>query len=922
MRRFQHTQGKVRVLTPGLHSLIVSYPGRIGYWRIGIPPSGPMDDYSFRIANKIINNPQNAAGLEITYKGPKLQFDHDTQIILTGAKIKHANINNIHDISNEWYKPIQLSTGDILDLSDTNIDNAIPGCRTYLSISNGGFIVNDYLGSKTSFPMGKFGGPNNDGAVLKENDILQYNYSQTQQYTFNLQNITNSEYFCTNENGLLTNQHVTAENQIIWEIGVLAGPQSSPDYLTENDVKLLYETEYEVSHNASRLGIRLNGTNSNKFSWARTDGGEGGSHPSNLIDNPYPIGSVNFTGDYPVILTVDGPSLGGFVCPITIPSTELWKVGQLKPSDKVRFKLLELKGVIKDKQLMNNNIDFRDNYDDERMLHEYNIYNEKRLEPVLFNIEENKLLNQPKVEYRLGGDKYLLIDYGYDEIDLNLRVRVHKLEEYVMNICKSGKLNGIIDTIPGVKTLLIEYDPLEISLQYLLNMLVDIEQNHLCDVMDLNKNEISLQSRIFNLPFVFNCEWTNLAIKRYMNEVRSKGAYLPSNTQFICNNNGLSGIDELEKLLYDISFLVLGLGDVYLGAPCAIPIDPRQRLNVPKYNPSRNFTPEGAVGIGGKFMCIYPMESPGGYQLIGRTLQIFNKMYANDKPWLLNMFDQVRFYPVTAQELIKQRDDNVNGALKFDVSDSEFNLNEYNTFIEDINVKNAVNKLRTNQKIYQERQLKYDKELLMQDEIALKDIIYENILWYQSQMIINGAKYGTSMYVYITENFDEMNEDIIINKENFIKPLNIIEGNELNMTMYNKLYNIKLHGIIKQCENKYDIRFHVNGCEYIINDIVFDECNVDYVSFEDYKNNQLDYVSIEDDINININVERIYSALPGKLVKLHVNVGDDVNIGDQIATISAMKMETPIHSHVKGNVVYINNEDILSAKAVIAHVAK
>ena len=108
-------------------------------------------------------------------------------------------------------------------------------------------------------------------------------------------------------------------------------------------------------------------------------------------------------------------------------------------------------------------------------------------------------------------------------------------------------------------------------------------------------------------------------------------------------------------MIYDISFLVLGLGDVYLGAPCAIPIDPRHRLNVPKYNPSRNYTPEGAVGIGGKFMCIYPMESPGGYQLIGRTLQIFNKLDPNNKPWLLNMFDQIRFYPVTSKELIKQK---------------------------------------------------------------------------------------------------------------------------------------------------------------------------------------------------------------------------------------------------------------------------
>ena len=70
--------------------------------------------------------------------------------------------------------------------------------------------------------------------------------------------------------------------------------------------------------------------------------------------------------------------------------------------------------------------------------------------------------------------------------------------------------------------------------------------------------------------------------------------------------------------------MVMGLGDVYLGAPCAVPMDPRHRLVVPKYNPARTSTPEGAVGIGGCYMCVYPMVSPGGYQLVGRTLPIWN----------------------------------------------------------------------------------------------------------------------------------------------------------------------------------------------------------------------------------------------------------------------------------------------------------
>jgi urea carboxylase len=69
---------------------------------------------------------------------------------------------------------------------------------------------------------------------------------------------------------------------------------------------------------------------------------------------------------------------------------------------------------------------------------------------------------------------------------------------------------------------------------------------------------------------------------------------------------GLEGdpIEAVRKVLFEASYMVLGLGDVYLGAPCAVPVDPRHRLVVPKYNPARTYTPEGGVGIGGAYMCI------------------------------------------------------------------------------------------------------------------------------------------------------------------------------------------------------------------------------------------------------------------------------------------------------------------------------
>lgn len=160
-------------------------------------------------------------------------------------------------------------------------------------------------------------------------------------------------------------------------------------------------------------------------------------------------------------------------------------------------------------------------------------------------------------------------------------------------------------------------------------------------------HDFECPSRIVNLPLAFNEKWTHEAIQKYSQSVRKEATYIPSNIEFIAKNNGLEGIKSVEDILFSSSYLVLGLGDVYLGACCAVPLDPRQRLVVPKYNPARVFTPEGAVGIGGCYMCIYPMESPGGYQLLGRTLSMWNTFgrvepFNAEKPWFLDFFDQVR----------------------------------------------------------------------------------------------------------------------------------------------------------------------------------------------------------------------------------------------------------------------------------------
>jgi urea carboxylase len=171
-------------------------------------------------------------------------------------------------------------------------------------------------------------------------------------------------------------------------------------------------------------------------------------------------------------------------------------------------------------------------------------------------------------------------------------------------------------------------------------------------------------------------------MRKYQELVRPNAPWCPSNIEFIRRINGLSDEQAVRDIVFDASYLVLGLGDVYLGAPVATPTDPRHRLVTTKYNPARTWTPENAVGIGGAYMCIYGMEGPGGYQLFGRTIQVWNTWretpaFARGKPWLLNFFDQIRFFPVSNQELTEARAAFPHGGYPIRIEETEFSYAAY-----------------------------------------------------------------------------------------------------------------------------------------------------------------------------------------------------------------------------------------------------
>ena len=643
LAELNYSPATIDVLSPGTQTSIQDYPGRQGYWHVGIPPSGPFDSYSFRLGNQILNNPKNAAGLEFTLQGAKLKFNHATTIVICGAPNTAHVLRNETKVAVTSWQSFTIHAGDILDCGKV-VDI---GNRFYLLVS-GGLSCPQYLDSRATFMLGKFGG--HAGRALRTGDVLHLNASAETK---------------TNPPSLPKAMLPIFSKE--WAISVIYGPHGAPDFFTDADIEAFFGTSWEVHYNSSRTGIRLVGP---KPQWARSDGGEAGLHPSNIHDNAYAIGTIDFTGDMPVILGPDGPSLGGFVCPATVITADLWKLGQLKAGDKLRFSPVSIAEAVKlEKQREHNIVNL--------VKEEFELTEISPTSCLLKTLPEKKSpagRTLPEVKYRPQGDHYLLVEYGPQLLDIDLRFRAHALMLWLQN----NNLKGIRELTPGVRSLQIHYDSLTLPINTLISHLEHAEAE-----LDQDENP-QIPARIVHLPLSWDDEACQIAVQKYMQSVRQEAPWCPSNIEFIRRINGLNSIEDVKRIVFDANYLVLGLGDVYLGAPVATPIDPRHRLVTTKYNPARTWTAENSVGIGGSYLCIYGMEGPGGYQFIGRTLQMWNRYKQTtefQKPWLLQFFDQIKFYEVSGEELDKIRRDFPKGNYPLKIENTYFNLSEYQNFI-------------------------------------------------------------------------------------------------------------------------------------------------------------------------------------------------------------------------------------------------
>jgi urea carboxylase len=649
----------IQVLSGGPATTVQDWPGRQGYWDVGVPPSGPMDDLAFRLGNRLLGNGDDAAGLEITALGPTLKFNRPAVVCLTGATFD-ARLDGAPAPA---YAPFAVAPGQVLKIGRV----VGSGLRGYL-LFQGGLDVPAYLGSRSTFTLGGFGG--HAGRNLTAGDVLR------------LAPPSLGEVSARPTEGALAAslRPVTAK---AWTVRVLPGPHGAPDFFTPADVAMIGGTDWKVHYNSNRTGVRLVGP---KPEWARRDGGEAGLHPSNIHDNAYAVGAVDFTGDMPIILGPDGPSLGGFVCPFVIIQADLWKAGQLAPGDTVRFEVVDdvsaASALSKQEALLgavsplSRSATARP--EGEQLsaplvpppVGEVSAKPTEGGNPVLAELPEQG--HRPRVLYRRQGDQHLLVEYGPIVLDLELRLRIHAL---LLDL-QALALPGVIDLTPGIRSLQVHYDSRRLTQADLLAILTTAEER----LGGLDDFEIP--SRVVHLPLSWKDPAIHQTIDKYMQAVRDDAPWCPDNIEFIRRVNGLASIDDVQRIVFDARYLVMGLGDVYLGAPVATPVDPRHRLVTTKYNPARTWTPPNVVGIGGAYMCVYGMEGPGGYQLFGRTIQVWNTWRQTDaftdgKPWLLRFFDQIRFFPVSAEELVEWRRDFPLGRRQIRIEHETFRLSDY-----------------------------------------------------------------------------------------------------------------------------------------------------------------------------------------------------------------------------------------------------
>ncbi|KAK5937113.1 hypothetical protein PMZ80_010654 [Knufia obscura] len=683
---FEYRPAAIDVITGGAYTLVEDWPGRPTVGR-GFGHSGPMDPLAFRIANALVGNAQGVEGLEMTLGGPELKFLGPAVVALCGAPME-AELDGTQFPM--WTRK-RIDAGQRLKIGKTTGG----GCRSYLAIYGGLPTIATWFGSKSTAPMTTVGGY--QGRALAAGDLL---------------GLAKDPPEVKDELKLPDNLIPVYPEE--WDLLAMPGPHDE-GFLKQDFIDEFYSTTFKVSHNAARGGIRLVGP---RPRWERSDGGEGGAHPSNVIEYGYPVGTVNWTGDDPCLFPIDAPDFGGFLSSVTVVKADWWRVGQMKAGNKLRFHRISYDDAIAKRREVEEYLDSiqkcckgRSAFDDVSPLKYKGLppsAESHGWEPaVIHQIREEA--TQPLVSYRQGGDDFLLVDYGHGSFDLNYRCRAvtlyKKLQEAKGDISFD---NGSLHVgMPCGNSLTLHFDSTKVSRKALLEYLLKLETQ----IGDLS--EAKFPSRKYRFPITFKNKAQEESVKRYMETQRPYASYLPDPMAFVAKNNGFSD-QQLRDIFTKSSLMVVAIG-FFIALPIALPIDPRQRIQSPKMNPSRVQTPEGQVGWGGSCMALYNVESPGGYMNTGLSIPTadilgFKNGYSLEKPWLFDDFDQITFYEVSEEEYAGLIQTFRSGRYKYEYEETEFDMKEHNKLLRE--TADEVKEIRQKQREAQAEMDKVEKEML------------------------------------------------------------------------------------------------------------------------------------------------------------------------------------------------------------------
>jgi biotin-dependent carboxylase-like uncharacterized protein len=304
----------IRVKSPGLLTTVQD-TGRFGEYDIGMPPSGAMDVFSYQVGNYLVGNEDGAAGLEITYFGPELEFTEDAVVAVTGAEMP-PKING--EEAPTW-ETLQVREGDVL-----SFDYLMNGARSYLAVA-GGVDVPVFMHSRSTYTLIGLGG--HEGRALKEDDELSLGEAR------------NGEAQVGKRVG---DDHIPRYTKET-ELRVIIGLASYR--LTEESMQEFLNVEWTVTPDADRVGYRYRGGELGFVEREQPAGA--GSDPANVVDFGYPIGSIQVPGGVePIVLMNDAVTGGGYATIGTVISADRDRLAQSKTNDKTRFRSIELEEAL------------------------------------------------------------------------------------------------------------------------------------------------------------------------------------------------------------------------------------------------------------------------------------------------------------------------------------------------------------------------------------------------------------------------------------------------------------------------------------------------------------------------------------------------------------------------------------------------